>query len=78
MFDDKETYEKVKRRKILSSEVIAGLYGVREQDVLFTEYDVAYSFKATIPRSVPCGHPEDRDTYAAQQHMPLMDLTVEE
>lgn len=77
IFDDRGTYEKIKHSKVLNGSVIAKLYGVREEDVLFTEYDVAYALKATIPRRVSCGHPEDTDVYAAQQHAPLMDLVVE-
>lgn len=77
IFEDSATYERVKQSKVLSTAVVANLYRVREQDVLFTEYDVAYALKVTIPRRVSCGDPQDTDVYGAQQHVPLMDLVIE-
>ncbi len=77
IFDNPVTYEKVKRSKVISTKVIAKLYQVREEEVLFTEYDPAYALKATIPRRLSCGHPADTDVYGAQQHAPLMNLVVD-
>ncbi|MBO0739264.1 MAG: DUF4387 family protein, partial [Alphaproteobacteria bacterium] len=50
--------------------------GVRAQDVMFTVYDAAYAFKATLPRLVAAGDVGDTDVYGAQQHAPLLDVDV--
>jgi hypothetical protein len=49
---------------------------VRADDVLFTVYDAAYAFKATLPRLVPAGDIGDTDVYGAQQHAPLLDIEI--
>ena len=45
-------------------------------DVLFTPYDAAAAFKATLPRRVPAGDIGDTDVYGAQQHAPLLDVEI--
>ena len=45
-------------------------------DVLFTPYDAALAFKATLPRLVPAGDFGDTDVYGAQQHAPLLDVDI--
>ncbi|MGH7036868.1 MAG: DUF4387 domain-containing protein [Stellaceae bacterium] len=76
VFDNPAMFERVKRTGILSPDLFARLYGVRPEDVLFTVYDAALAFKATLPRLVPAGEIGDTDVYGAQQHAPLLDVEI--
>jgi len=76
VFDDAETYRKVKESGVLGPALFARLYQVSESDVLFTPYDAAYAFKATLPRLVPSGGIGDTDVYGAQQHAPVLDVDI--
>lgn len=76
VFDDPAMFGKVKKTGILSPALFARLYGVREEDVLFTVYDAALAFKATLPRLVPAGEIGDTDVYGAQQHAPLLEVDI--
>jgi hypothetical protein len=76
MFDDAALFERVRTTGVLTPELIARLYGVREEEVLFTEYSPALAWKATLPRRIPSGAVGDTDVYGAQQHAPLLDIEV--
>jgi len=76
MFTDGELYDKVKRTGVLNRELIGQLYKTPVEDVIFAEYDAAYAFKATIPRSVPSGHFGDTDLLGSQQHSLLLDIEI--
>lgn len=76
MFPDRETYERVKRSGVIDRALFARLYDMPEKDVLFFEHDLAFAFKASIPRPVPSGDPDDTDIFGGQQHGPLVDLEI--
>ena len=76
VFDDPAMFEKVRRTGVLAPALFARLYGVRPEDVLFTVYDAALAFKATLPRLVPAGEIGDTDVYGAQQHAPLLEVDI--
>ncbi len=76
VFDDPALFDKVKRTGVLGPSLFARLYGVRAEDVLFTVYDAAPAFKATLPRLVPAGDIGDTDVYGAQQHGPLLEVEI--
>lgn len=76
MFDDAATFEKVRKSGVISAALVARLYGVKESEVLFTEYPPALAFKATIPRRVASGAVGDTDVYGAQQHALLLDIEL--
>jgi hypothetical protein len=76
VFANQEVYEKVKASGVINPGLIAKLYSVPLDQVLFTEYDRAFAFKATIPRLVSSGDLEDCDVYGAQQHAPLFDVEI--
>ncbi|MBV7483178.1 DUF4387 domain-containing protein [Bordetella sp. BOR01] len=76
IFDDQETFDKVRRSGAITRERIAALYGVSPDDVLFTEYPPALAYKATLPRRITSGAVGDTDVYGAQQHAPLLDLEL--
>jgi Domain of unknown function (DUF4387) len=76
VFDDPAMFNRVKRTGVLGPALFARLYGVRPEDVLFTVYEPALAFKATLPRLVPAGDIGDTDVYGAQQHAPLLDVEI--
>jgi len=76
MFDDDETYQKVRNSGVLTPELIADLYGISQNEVAIIPYDVAYAIKITIPRLLPSGSPGDTDIYGAQQHGPLLTIDI--
>jgi hypothetical protein len=76
VFDNAEAYNRVKNSGVLCPKLFAKLYQVKEQDVLFTPYDAAFAFKATLPRLVPSGGIGDTDVYGAQQHAPVLNVHI--
>jgi hypothetical protein len=76
LFEDPAVYAAVKATGALNAGLFARLYQVAEADVLFTPYDPALAFKATLPRLVPAGDFGDTDVYGAQQHAPLLDVEI--
>ena len=76
VFEERATYERVRKTGVLGPELFARLYSVRPEDVIFTEYPAGNAFKATIPRLVPSGDIGDTDVYGAQQHAPLLDVDI--
>jgi molybdopterin-guanine dinucleotide biosynthesis protein A len=76
VFDSAETFRRVKATGVLNAALLSRLYNVPEQHVLFTPYDMAFAFKATLPRLVPAGDFGDTDVYGCQQHAPLLDVDL--
>jgi hypothetical protein len=76
VFDDADTFHKIKATGILCPALFAKLYNVPPETVLFTPYDAAFAFKATLPRLVAAGDFGDTDVYGCQQHAPLLDVDV--
>jgi len=76
VFGSRELYDRVAATGVLGPALIARLYGVSENQVLFTPYPAGNAFKATIPRRIPSGDVGDTDIYGAQQHAPLLDVDI--
>ena len=76
VFEDALTFQRVKATCVLCPALFARLYNVPEERVLFTPYDAAFAFKATLPRLVPAGDFGDTDVYGCQQHAPLLDVDL--
>ena len=76
VFADKEMFEKVKATGVICPQLFVDLYGVKEEDILFTVYDAGLAFKATLPRLVSAGDLGDTDVYGAQQHAPLLEVDI--
>jgi len=76
IFKDNQTFNRVKRAKVINKEVIANLYQVPKEDVLILEYEVVNAIKITIPRKCISGSIEDTDIYGCQQHGPLVEIKV--
>ncbi len=76
VFERRETYERVKASGVLGAGLVARLYKVAPEQVLFTAYDAGQAFKATLPRLVSAGDVGDTDVYGCQQHAPLLEVDV--
>ncbi len=77
VFPDAQTYRRFIALKPLSRAVVAGLYGLTEEDVLdIIEFDPAFAVKITLRRPWGSGAVGETDVYGAQQHVPLMELAV--
>ena len=76
VFGSRDLYDRVAATGILGPALIARLYGISENQVLFTPYPAGNAFKATIPRRIPSGDVGDTDIYGAQQHAPLLDVDI--
>ena len=76
MFDDAALFERVRATGVIDAALIARLYGVRQEQVLFTEYAPALAWKATLPRRIASGAIGDTDIYGAKQHAPLLDIEI--
>ncbi len=77
VFPDDATYRRFKALHVLDRVTVAGLYGIRAEDVLdIIEFDPAYAIKVTMRRPIGSGAVGESDVYGAQQHVPLMELAV--
>jgi hypothetical protein len=76
MFDDAESYARVKRSGAVSQDVVAKLYGLPSDAVKFFFADSALAIKASIPRSVFQGDIGDPDGHGGQQYAPLIDIEI--
>jgi hypothetical protein len=77
IFADLETYEAVRRSRVLTRETVARLYGIPESRITdFVEFEPARAIKFTISRDRPSGSPGDSDIFGAQQYAPLLDIIV--
>ena len=76
MFEDQQSYEKVRDSGLITRESVSSLYSTPVEDVHLVNYDAAYAIKFTIPRPVFQGELEDRDVFGGQQYGPLVDLEV--
>jgi hypothetical protein len=77
VFDDAETYERVKRAGVITRERIAELYRMPVDDVLHViEFDQGNAFKVAVRRVRTSGSVGDTDVFGAQQYAPLLDIEV--
>ena len=75
IFNDRATYERVKRSRILTRESVCALYRLPPERIAdFVEFDPANAIKFTIYRLRPSGSPGDPDIFGAQQYAPLLDI----
>lgn len=77
IFDDRDSYERVKNSRVLSRESVSELYGIDPERITdFVEYEPALAIKFTILRLRPSGSAGDADIFGAQQYAPLLDVAV--
>lgn len=83
IFEDADLYYAVKKSGILTPAVIAKLYKLKVDDIIWCGFfDQALGFKATIPRvrngkPIASGGFMEDDVHGSQKHLPLMDLPLE-
>lgn len=76
MFENAEIFGRVRATGVINARLIADLYHVPVESVVFTEYPPAFAYKATIERRIPSGAVGDTDVYGAQQHAPMLDIEI--
>ena len=76
MFSSKENYERAKRSRPLTKELLAAIYCQREDDITLVYHDHALAIKASMPRPIFQGELQDGDCYGGQQYVPLLQLEV--
>ncbi|MGG0719243.1 DUF4387 domain-containing protein [Robertmurraya massiliosenegalensis] len=76
IFENEGFYEQAKNANIINPESIGELYKTPPEDVEIYYYDQALSIKFSIPRSHPSGDFYDTDVFGAQQHVPLLNLSL--
>ncbi|SKA90534.1 protein of unknown function [Thiothrix eikelboomii] len=77
IFKDRFWYEQALRENLINPVLISRLYNVPEVDVLgIVAFEPANAIKATIRRPMVSGAIGETDVYGAQQHAPLLALTL--
>lgn len=77
IFKDRFWYEQALRQNLINVALIARLYNIVEEDVLgIVAFEPANAIKATIRRPLVSGAVGETDVYGAQQHAPLLSLTL--
>ncbi|MBN1553660.1 MAG: DUF4387 domain-containing protein [Phycisphaerae bacterium] len=79
IFDNADSYRKVRDSGVITREFIANLYNVPEDWLTdFTYFEPAPAIKFTMRRAKPSGSPGCSDVYGSQQYAPLMDIEIPE
>ncbi|WP_144460829.1 DUF4387 domain-containing protein [Siminovitchia fortis] len=77
LFSDQKNYDLAKHSGSFTKERIASLYGLRPENIVeLIFFDAAKAIKITLPRLHPSGSPGERDTYGAQQYVPILNLPI--
>jgi hypothetical protein len=77
IFQDKETYDLVRRSRALSRAAICTLYGIPDARISdHVEFDPGLAIKFTIYRKMPSGSVGDPDIFGSQQYGPLLGIEV--
>lgn len=78
-FDTEEQYWRAKASGAVSQQRIAAAYEISIQKVRVIAFsDAALGLKITMDREISADDFRSTDTYGAQQHMPIVELVVEE
>jgi hypothetical protein len=77
VFEDSDTYTRVKKSGVISAESVAAAYGMPLDEVLaVVEFDQGNAFKIAVRRSRSSGAVGETDVFGAQQYAPLLDFDV--
>jgi hypothetical protein len=77
VFKDRSSYRLAVASGIFTPELFAGLYDIATSQVLnLVFFEAACAVKATIVRPVVSGDIGETDVYGAQQHAPLLSITI--
>lgn len=75
IFNTVEDYKMVMDNNIITKEVFADLYGIKEEDIIgIIGFEPAKAMKITIVRPIVSGDLGEADVYGAQQHVPLLNF----
>jgi hypothetical protein len=83
IFPSPAVFHAVRAADVLTPALIASLYGVAEEDIVYCGFFVqALAFKVTIPRlrdgrPAPSGGYMENDVHGSQRYMPLMELEID-
>jgi hypothetical protein len=77
IFKDRDSYDLVRRSKVLSREAVCRIYAVPDSRISdHVEFDPALAIKFTIYRKAPSGSLGDADIFGSQQYGPLLGIEV--
>ena len=76
MFEDEETYIRVRNSGVINAEAIGRLYRVPAASAVVVNHDLARAIKVSFPRVVSSGAPSDGDIFGGQQYAPLLDVCL--
>jgi hypothetical protein len=77
IFDDFETYERVREADVITRDLIRELYGVEDQQIAqFVHYPPGNAIKITLRRPITSGDVGDSDIYGCQQYIPLLTIPI--
>ena len=77
IFKNYSDFNIVRKQNLITPGSISKMYNLPTSKIKIFEYKPAFAIKITIPRPVPSGDIEDTDVYGAQQHAPLLDISVQ-
>ena len=78
MFKTREDFERVCRAKAINERVVCELYHITPDKIVnIIEFTPANAIKVTIARPICSGDLGETDVYGAQQHAPLLGLTLD-
>jgi hypothetical protein len=77
IFNTAADFVKARSANMITSELIAGLYGISVEELKgVIWFEPASAVKITMRRQIVSGAPGDTDVYGAQQHAPLLSLEL--
>lgn len=76
IFFDAERFAKVQSAQERLRAEVARAYGRSVAEVSVIAYPPANAIKIALRRDVMAGDPDDSDVYGAQQHAPLLEITL--
>ena len=77
-FKDEKMFRLVRDSGAVSKRRIAEIYNIREDDIHeVTFFEPAETLKITMTRWISSAAPGDTDVFGAQQHVPLMNFSLE-
>ncbi len=78
MFNTKEDFERVCAAKAIDEKLVCALYRITPDKIVnIVEFAPANAIKITIVRPICSGDLGETDVYGAQQHAPLLDVTLD-
>ena len=77
MFDDDDSYRRVRDAEIVNRAAIARLYNRNPADIIVVNHDAALAIKVSFPRPESSGSKHDSDIYGGQQYAPLLELQAD-